>query len=182
MVSKHWMMSHLCSNTVLTAWIWKFHLTVLSLGSLSATTLSRTLVLMGDHKKNPENAARSEEKWLTNWMWDVTCCMMKVAAGDKEERWIFKKLKIKRAERAYKGEQFLWLVMVLNVWKKHFPIYLPIAMREMVWVFFFFFFFFFFFSKFKCFIEHQPYKVYTMCKNAQKYETVLTFLSPPPPK
>ena len=55
-------------------------------GSLHATTLSSTLVLLGDLEKNPENPARSEKNWLTNGMWDVTCCMMKAAAGDKEER------------------------------------------------------------------------------------------------
>ena len=51
MLSEHWMISPLCSKTVFTAWIWRFHLTALALGCLCATTLSSILVLLGDLEK-----------------------------------------------------------------------------------------------------------------------------------
>ncbi len=79
MVSEHWRRSSLCSNTVFTAWLWKFHLTVLALVSLCATTLSSTLVLLGYFEKKEDNPARSEKNWLTLEMWDVTCGMMRLS-------------------------------------------------------------------------------------------------------
>ena len=62
------------------------HLSVLVLGSLRAIIPRSTLVLLGDLENNPENPARSEKNWLTNGMWDVSCCMMK--AKDEEDECI----------------------------------------------------------------------------------------------
>ena len=49
------------------------HLTVLVLGTLSATTLPSTLILLENLEKKPENPASSERNWLTFEMCDISC-------------------------------------------------------------------------------------------------------------
>ena len=46
-------------------------------------------------RKKKKNPARSEKNWLTNGMWDVTCCMIKAAEGDKEDEYL-KSWKVRR--------------------------------------------------------------------------------------
>ena len=107
---------------------------MLALGSLCTTTLSSTLVLLGDVEKKPENPNRSEKNWFTNGMWDVTCCMMK---AEEEERWIFKKLKrqkswevrgLKELKKvnsfngwSYAGTVAEWKCLHKKDWEKCFP-------------------------------------------------------------
>ena len=72
MVWKHLKRSSLCSYTVLTARLWKFHRVGEALGSLCATTWSSTVVHLGGPEKKAENPARSEGRDSG----DVWCCLL----------------------------------------------------------------------------------------------------------
>ncbi|KAJ8004240.1 hypothetical protein DPEC_G00156760 [Dallia pectoralis] len=77
MVWKHIRRSSLCSYTVFTARLWKFHRVVEALGSLCATIWSSTVVRLGDLEKKAENPARSEKNIPILGMREVACCMMR---------------------------------------------------------------------------------------------------------